>query len=570
MMNKKRASSIKKIIPILVIASMVFVTMSTMVRSAAPTVTYSSISNGATFVDVMPGDGVNLTVRVADTDSNLQSVNIYTNASGTWANIHSSGALGGVASYNTTKFKVSVWTGSLVKYWFNVTANDGTDTQYVYSFTTEYVFGNMQNTIYNDIKTYYGSSIYKNATGEYYMAFFNSTNAQILMKTSTNGVDWFNRTTTTVDATVAGGWSEPDGWFTYNNKPSFFYVDAVAASVAPLMMASKGTTWTTVSAGLNGWNNAAYSIGTAITYYDSKWILLSGRSAAANPYLDLYYGTPPATWTSIATIASGGQSVSYYWCPSLNIFDSYLILTYKDVNNYFHWRTYDGSTLVDKSYVSTAVITSLSVIKDPVANQLVAVYTKTGDLFYRVLTSPTGTWSNEYTIATTPATFDYVNAHYIDDRLVLSVANNARSTLYYANYMISAPDYSGRTSGFNTSYNRIIFPDAAPTDTNVFSNTYTLKNMDKRAIKTIKWYASNIGDILSASNMKFWTNMSGSWVGYPVSANRNTSVIDISDVSGSEWTPGETLWWRIEILSMGGVAESLHTTDEDIYYIVTM
>jgi len=572
-MIKEKKSIIKKVIPIFIVVSLVFVTMSTMVKSASPAVAYSSITNGKTFVDVWSGSGTNLTVNVTDADGDLQSVDIYTNASGTWANIYSSGALGGVFYKNTTRFTVSSWTGSLAKYYFNVTANDGSPIEFQYSFTTEYVFGDLQNTIYNDIKQYYWSGMYKNATGEYYMAFCNQTDGDVLVKTSTNGVDWFNNTIKAVDTQVAASYCNPSGWFTYNNKPAFFYEDYTTnPSYRSWAYKSGATTWTTATTNIASYYNV-YSVGTDIEYYNSKYYLLTGRAyVSGNGYaiLDFYYGTPPSTWTLVSSLNTGGANVNVMWEPNLNIFDSYLIITYKDPSNYFHYWTYDGTTLTDKSTVFATAITSLSVVRDPVANQLVAVYTKTGDLFYRVLTSPTGTWSSEYTITTGPATYNYVKAQYIDDRLVLCVANNMRSTTYYANYMMAAPDYSGRVSGFNSTYNRIVFPDADPSDTHINSSVFVLKNIDDRDITTIKWYAHNIGDVLSASNMEFWTNMSGSWVGYPVDANKNTTAIDISAASGSEWSPGEKLYWKLEILSIGGVAQTSHVTDENIYYVVTM
>ena len=64
--------------------------------------------------------------------------------------------------------------------------------------------------------------------------------------------------------------------------------------------------------------------------------------------------------------------------------------------------------------------------------------------------------------------------------------------------------------------------------------------------------------------------MSGSWQSWDVGADQNTSEIDISAVKGSEWMPGETLYWKIEILNTGNVAETLHTNDNDIWYIVDL
>jgi hypothetical protein len=503
-------------------------------------------------------------VRVDDGDSNLQSVIIYTNATGLWTIIYNSGALGGVASHNTSKFKVSLWTGSWKKYWFNVTANDGTDHMFQYSFTTEYVFGDMQSVMYNDLKDYRGSPMYKFAAGKYYVALYNYTNNYILVKQSSNGVDWFNHSAIGIaygfSSSGYGTWNIWD-WFTYNNTPSFLY----CSQVGKVTIANyTGTSWKLTSTGINGYSSGiSMNTGAAIAYFDGKWCLLVGTPYSPSGILGFYRGTPPATWTLI------DHSISDAFYPSLNIVDGYLVLTYMDNGNDFHWQIFDGVTLTDKGDVSTNDILSLSVVKDPVSGYLAGFYTRAGDLYYRILTSPTGTWSSEYNITATRATYTYVYAQYIDHRMVLTFANNIRLSSTNAIYMMSAPDYSSRTGGLNTSYNRIVFPDAAPTDTHVLSNIFTLKNIDNRDILTIRWHANNIGSIPASSNMKFWTNMSGSWVGYAVDAAGNTSSIDISAASGSEWTPGETMYWKLEILSMMGVAETLHSTDEDIYYTIT-
>ncbi|GAH36357.1 unnamed protein product, partial [marine sediment metagenome] len=119
----------------------------------------------------------------------------------------------------------------------------------------------------------------------------------------------------------------------------------------------------------------------------------------------------------------------------------------------------------------------------------------------------------------------------------------------YNVYTISSPGYAARISGFNYTYNRIQWPDAAPDDTHVNSTIFALKNIDNRSIATIMWHFEDIGEITVAGNIKVWSNMSGTWTDSWTVDGGNTSEIDISAVKGAEWTPGELLYWKAEILA---------------------
>jgi len=60
--------------------------------------------------------------------------------------------------------------------------------------------------------------------------------------------------------------------------------------------------------------------------------------------------------------------------------------------------------------------------------------------------------------------------------------------------------------------------------------------------------------------------MSGSWdKSWLVGADHNTTKIDISAYKGSEWLPGETLYWKLEILDVGDVPEDLHSGDNNVW-----
>ncbi|HEX32864.1 MAG TPA: hypothetical protein ENG01_00435, partial [Candidatus Aenigmarchaeota archaeon] len=68
---------VKKVTPVgiafLLIGAVIFNILPS-ILAATPTVNYISPSNNAEFIDVVPGDGVNYTVNVTDSDGNLERV----------------------------------------------------------------------------------------------------------------------------------------------------------------------------------------------------------------------------------------------------------------------------------------------------------------------------------------------------------------------------------------------------------------------------------------------------------------------------------------------------------------
>jgi hypothetical protein len=251
------------------------------------------------------------------------------------------------------------------------------------------------------------------------------------------------------------------------------------------------------------------------------------------------------------------------------VLDGTLYLVYRDTSEDLHWRTYNGVTWTDKGDIEVDIGYGCSMVKDRVNNQLVLVYCDgSSDLKYRVNTDGSA-WSDAYTIETA-SSFYYPQVNFIDSRLVMGVSWDRRGT--WNTYTISAPGYAERTSGFDTVYNRIQFPDANPDDTNVNSTVFSLKNINNRDIATITWHFEDIGEITNASNFKVWTNMSGSWASIGTTdANGNVTTLDISSLmaGGGEWIPGQSTYWKVEILAVGSVSEDIHTTDEDIWYMIT-
>jgi len=584
-------SVLKKAVPVAVVVLLLFsvLTFITPVsRAASPVVAYSSITDGEQFVDVIPGEGVYLTVNVSDSDGNLQSVNIYTNASGSWSSIYSSGALGGVSYHNTSSFLVSSWTGSWTRYWFNITANDGSDTEFVYSFTTEYVWGQPHIVMLHDDKNLKTSVLYKNTTNSYYLWVNNGTDRVICVKQSLNGVDFAIKSPTNAGVLYVDYIYNA---FTYNNQPHIYYYTAgnqpSAYHLCYLFYNTSAGAWQTGDTGIRQYvSNDYHAYGADVKYYDGKYQLVAGYATSANTYLRYYQSTNPLnSFSHISTFDEGYQWNDFsYYSPSLNILNGKLILTYIDAESLsyttgrdLHWQVYDGVSWTDKGDIEQDLGTSSeeiqghwqSCVRDLVNNQLICVYiNSSGYLLYRTLTNPASSWSDPHIVYTPVSgeTIKFPHVDYMDSRIIITFSSNLRGN--YNVYYIATPDYVESVSGFNTTYNRIQWVDAAPGANNVNSTVVSFKNMNDRDIKNITWHFEDIGDITVANNVRVWSNMSGSWQSWNVGSDRNTSKIDISAVKGSEWSPGETLYWKFEILNVGNVVEDLHATDEDIYMLI--
>jgi len=126
-------------------------------------------------------------------------------------------------------------------------------------------------------------------------------------------------------------------------------------------------------------------------------------------------------------------------------------------------------------------------------------------------------------------------------------------------------------SGYNESRQRLSWPDTTPGATNVNSTPFMQTNISKRNITTIKWGFNDIGEIVIASNIRVWTNMSGTRTdSYTVDAGGETTTIDISTImaGGGEWEPGNRIWWKFEIIALGSISEDLHSNIQGNYYRV--
>jgi len=563
-------------IAVVILTSVIYIFPQAM--GATPTINYVSPANGATFVDVWRGEGVNLTVNVTDADGDLARVVLKWNNSGTWSTFYDSGTFGGVSYHNVTVLN-SNFTGSWETYEWQICAYDGTWTNYTYSFTTEYVFGDLQPVVVDDFIEIKTNVMYKNTTGDYYLWVADDTNDKVKVIQSTTGVDFGTKTIT--DTGVAGKYLY--NAFTYNNIPYLYYYSS--DYLRYLWYNTTAGAWQTESTGIYQLDT---SYGADVKYYDGQYNLVAGRyyyySGSHYYYLTHYTSNNPLSSFTIQKNLEGGRDKYQYnthswYMPSLEILDGKLILTYIDTYRDLHWKVYDGASWTDKGVIEADLGTLSSEIqghwqstlKDPVNNQLVCVYINASDwLCYRTLTDPDGTWSDPVVIYRPKSgeTIKYPHADYIDRRIVITFASDLRGN--YNIHMITAPDYTSVTSGINTTYNRIQFPDAVPNQQHVNSTVFAIKNINDRPILNITWHVGNIGDIQTANNVRIWSNMSGSWLSWDVGADQNTSKIDISAVKDSEWMPGETLYWKIEIIDIGAVPEDLHSNDNDIWYIVDL
>ena len=217
-MNERRfrRGLITLVIAVVILTSVVYI-LPEPVRGASPTINYVSPADGATFVDVWRGEGVNLTVNVTDADGDLAQVVLKWNNSGTWATFYDSGALGGVSYHNVTVLN-SNFTGSWETYEWQVCAKDGTGwANTTYSFTTEYVFG--QPHLFAPVNGYNraGQTIpYKNNTNDYWLF---EDGKGIDVRLSSNGQDFAVKPI--INTAVSG--SKPYTAFTYNNTVYAYY-----------------------------------------------------------------------------------------------------------------------------------------------------------------------------------------------------------------------------------------------------------------------------------------------------------------------------------------------------------
>lgn len=624
---KKISKKISVLMLVTVIAlSSIMILISNPVVADAPVIAYQYPKNAAkyAYADTREGVGALYTVNVSDLDTNLQQVVLRANDSGSYLTFYDSGALGDVAYHNHSGYNYN-WTGSWTKYWWEVCALDGVGWyNTTCNFTTAYQFGEIKMFNFSDSQDTDMSfaNFIRNQTGEYHCLYYKRTTASqtVQIKNSTTGTNWSLEPASRFSSSAT--YSVPLCVFAYNNSYYFLLSNSIGSATNAysyyyygLYNGTTSSRMFTKSTGIPcdyGYYNGAYNyeyrvLGADCIYYNGKWNVVCWTAPVGAPYnsyatLRHYIGTFPSNWTLVNTIDSvkhyndGATSDAYTSGDvSLEIWNGILYCVYRDGAHDVHWRTYDGATWADGgdiyldaehnpstgqmlfpyTYLGTQYRGS-HLTKDLVNNQLVVVYCETdGDLVYQVYNG-TG-WEPAVVILDPPSTktICFPRADFIDSRLVVSFSYNLRgsgTTGENALYTISAPDYTKVKSGFNTTYNRIQFPDATPSATNVNSTVFALKNVDNRNVTAIDWHFNDVGDITCGSNFKIWTNMSGSWQGWLCDGSGDIAELDISSVmaGGAEWEKGTYTYWKLEILDIGGVSEDFHTVDESCFYKITL
>ena len=617
-MNKNNRRKLQVIATVLVIALCSLFVIS-YVGADAPVVSYAYPSNAQyyAFADTQEGAGANWTINVTDADTNLERVVLKDNSSGTWSIFYDSGSLGSVAYHNASDVNYN-WTGSWTLYYWQICKEDGVGWyNETYTFTTAYQWGEPKMFVFNDTENhdFGGTCIIRNNTNDYHAFYYGRASGDYLMiKNSTTGTDWqLNAGYQLVDKNDA----VPLNAFKYNNTYYCIFFDYTGTGTDDFyrLVHWNGTAYQFEDTNVRCYDfyssgNTYYTVGCGgdIIYYNGVWNFVVAQPSSSSIQLKHFTGTLPDNWVELDTLETGlehyAPAYSFTSCQpevSLEILDGLLYCVYRDGGEDVHWQYYDGVDWTDGGDIYDDVehhsigtdyeifprvyqvgvqlgeaYRGCTMVKDMLNNQLVTIFVnKTGNgeptdgaLMYTVFNG-TG-WEGPHMIfaPASGAGISYPRAEFIDSRLVVSFSYYLRTE--NAIYTIAAPGYTKTKSGTNTVYNRIQFPDAAPSATNVNSTVFTLKNTDSRNITAIDWHFEDIGDITAASNFKIWTNMSGSWQGWTCDGSGDISEIDISVIKGAEWEKGQTTYWKLEILAIGGVAEDFHATDEDIYYKITL
>lgn len=592
----KRAFIVGIILGTLIFGSLA-VYFAPLVRGANASIGYASPDNGATFVSVDAGDGVTITVNVTDSDSDLAQVEIWSNASGSWSALYQSGALGGVGYHNHSVVDpdaLESWT----LYYYNISAWDtstGDWTNVTYSYTTDYMWGDPHCIVESNYNCYY-PSIYKNNTDDYFLSWTYYDSYDIRGKHSgMTTIDTLTEQSTTTiegDTRVRHDYYNADFFgaiytslYSYDGKCYIAYTDDIGDSDYGDYYTKYywGGSWTgKTTTGIHGQRDWYKGVGYSTIYYDGVWWTFYGGIANERGALYRAYGNAP--WgTSDKTLIDqyGTGNRAFDFLPSTAILDGYLVMVYRDKDENIDWYTYDGNAWVHKgdviavsgaSGITTYPATwyhrmcyGLSITKDPVAQQLVMVYVRSNVLYYRILESPTGSWSAEKTLFTPEGGYNVLHpcVRYIDDRLTVAFSYNYRGT--YDIYTINShDDRSNAKQGIVQRYGRYQFPDASPSDTNINSTVVMYENTGATSWISVNLSTGDIGEIQCENNFRFWFSLDNVTFTNVGTTDGSGDINDINSTNFPALFPlvaGDELYVKWEILDVGAVSEDLHSTD---------
>lgn len=544
--------------------------------AAAPSVSYASPDDGASFVDVYNGY-VNYTVNVSDGDGDLQEVELWSNATsdGSWQQFYDSGALGGVSFHNTSGSNVN-WSRSGELIYYNISANDGTWTNTTYSFRNEWFFGNIPRVIASDASSVKSPMALKNPDSDVYVLIYED-GGDLMVKESDVGTDW-NSITPIVGDTGIRSVSADVEWYDdvlyvwyiigdwhvgkYNTSSNTFTdIGSIGVQGRDYYRGHRTEQRGMTCCRYNGdWHYIIPNTGDANTNY-KNWINRYSSDAinSTSPTLEeTLYSCTDAVWEKwdygISSTVYNGMLHSVIWWGG----------------NYY-WHTFDGNSWTDKGTIGSKSNNDeggfSTFVHDKHNDILVFIYMTDTGLFYKT-TDNTTSFSSAHEIPIPDGwTINYLHAEYFNQRINLFLDATTGDT--YSAYMMTNPSYMN-VENIDLTTGRIEFPDATPTETHVNSTVFRLRNIHNDTIDWIQVNWSSFGDIETANNIEVWGSLdNSSWTDIgTLDASGNLTINTTTWAAGMPLEASDMRYMKFEILDMGGAGETTHLADNTLKFRV--
>ena len=469
---------------------------------------------------------------------NMQNISIKTSYDGgTEETIYSNDSLGGI-NYFSIEGNYENWRNwSYRKIYLNISVYNGTWHNFTNSF---YKIGfnlNKKMLYLDDTKTTTSAVIYKNQSGEYFLAVGQTDNT-IKIKKSTNGQDWMN---ISVLQTLSNA-KTPLFFYTYggNLYLYYFYNNYVyyvtwngVLFVSPTQVGALGS-------------DSANENPSAIIYYDGKYHLFAGNGKR-------YTGTPPNSWTY------ADDMIDY--CSNPVIFGGYLYVFYAKGDGVYY-RYFDGVNWFSENKILPFNSAKVVAVKNPISN-----FAEGFVIVNNIIYCFSYDFSINKTFGVVIALYNtygkqYPSISFIDNSTIMTFSSNDRGN--YNAYWITKDHLKFNNLAI---YNRIQFPDATPNQEHVNSSVITMQNVGLRNVTYLEFrFTSNIGSITYADNIKIWGSTDNStWTDLGVvDANGYLNITSTTWSSGIPINVGETRYIKFEILNVGNVPEDLHRCEEAI------